>query len=149
MNLAVRRTPKPHVTIKYLEPDFTELFRKGLRGLAPDGSQDTGFHGRELTRNAAAGDHALATGMRLQEFTYLSAALGNPCPVAGADRSYPTGCRPWRQSDFTGDQTDASAVSEGTAHGRRTMSAPSKVAAMAKGNRSSSRQSATSSGCTP
>ncbi|MGW8558053.1 hypothetical protein [Streptomyces tubercidicus] len=46
VNLAVRRTPKPHVTIKYLEPDFTELFRKGLRGLAPDGSQDTGFHGR-------------------------------------------------------------------------------------------------------
>ncbi|WEB44073.1 hypothetical protein MOV08_35510 [Streptomyces yunnanensis] len=71
VNLAVRRTPKPHVTIKYLEPDFTELFRKGLRGLAPDGSQDTGFHGRELTRNAAVGDHALATGMRLQEFTYL------------------------------------------------------------------------------
>lgn len=71
VNLAVRRTPKPHVTIKYLEPDFTELFRKGLRGLAPDGSQDTGFHGRELSRNGAVGDHALATGMRLQEFTYL------------------------------------------------------------------------------
>ncbi len=71
VNLAVRRTPKPHVTIKYLEPDFTELFRKGLRGLAPDGSRDTGFHGRELTRNGTVGDHALATGMRLQEFTYL------------------------------------------------------------------------------
>src|SRR6478752_1586283 len=71
VNLAARRTPKPHVTIKYLEPDFTELFRKGLRGLAPDGSQDTGFHGRELIRNAAIGDLALATGLRLQEFTYL------------------------------------------------------------------------------
>ena len=71
VNLAVRRTPKPHVTIKYLEPDFTELFRKGLRGLAPDGSQDTGFHGRELARNAAIGDLALATGLRLQEFTHL------------------------------------------------------------------------------
>ncbi|GAA3310995.1 hypothetical protein GCM10020295_79550 [Streptomyces cinereospinus] len=71
VNLAVRRTPKPHVTIKYLEPDFTELFRNGLRGLAPDGSQDTGFHGREMTRNAAVGDLALATGLRLQEFTYL------------------------------------------------------------------------------
>ncbi|MET9357425.1 hypothetical protein ABZY14_31290 [Streptomyces sp. NPDC006617] len=59
------------MTVKYLEPDFTELFRKGLRGLAPDGSQDIGFHGRELTRNAAVGDHALASGMRLQEFTYL------------------------------------------------------------------------------
>lgn len=71
VNLAVRRTPKPHVTIKYLEPDFTELFRNGLRGLAPDGSQDNGFHGRELTRNAAVGDLALTTGLRLQEFTYL------------------------------------------------------------------------------
>lgn len=73
VNLAVRRTPKPHVTIKYLEPDFTELFRKGLRGLAPDGSADGGFHGRELARNAAVGDLALATGLRLQEFTYLLA----------------------------------------------------------------------------
>jgi integrase len=71
VNLAVRRTPKPHVAIKYLEPDFTELFRRGLRGLAPDGSQDTGFHGRELARNGAIGDLALATGLRLQEFTYL------------------------------------------------------------------------------
>jgi integrase len=59
------------VAIKYLEPDFTELFRRGLRGLAPDGSQDTGFHGRELARNGAIGDLALATGLRLQEFTYL------------------------------------------------------------------------------
>ena len=63
MNLAVRRTPKPHVTIKYLEPDFTELFRKGLRGLAPDGTHDTGFAGREMARNAAVGDLALATGL--------------------------------------------------------------------------------------
>lgn len=40
VNLAVRRAPKPHVTIKYLEPDFTRLFLDGLRGLAPDGSSD-------------------------------------------------------------------------------------------------------------
>ena len=71
VNLAIRRTPKPHVTVKYLEPDFTGLFRNGLRGLAPDGSQDNAFHGRELARNAAVGDLALATGLRLQEFTYL------------------------------------------------------------------------------
>ena len=71
VNLAVRRTPKPHVTIKYLEPDFTELFRKGLRGLAPDGSRDSGFAGRELARNAAIGDLALSTGLRLAEFTHL------------------------------------------------------------------------------
>ncbi len=71
VNLAIRRTPKPHVTIKYLEPEFIELFRNGLRGLAPDGSPDTGFSGREMTRNAAIGDLALATGLRLGEFTHL------------------------------------------------------------------------------
>jgi hypothetical protein len=71
VNLAVRRTPKPHVTIKYLEPDFTELFLNGLRGLAPEGVLDTGYRGRELARNAAVGGLALATGLRLQEFTHL------------------------------------------------------------------------------
>lgn len=71
VNLAIRRTPKPHVTIKYLEPDFVALFRKGLRGLAPDGSDDSGFAGREMARNAAIGDLALSTGLRLQEFSYL------------------------------------------------------------------------------
>jgi integrase len=64
VNLAVRRTPKPHVTIKYLEPDFTDLFLNGLRGLAPDGALDTGYRGRELARNAAVGGLALATGLR-------------------------------------------------------------------------------------
>jgi hypothetical protein len=71
VNLAVRRRPKPHVTIKYLEPDFTRLFLRGLRGLAPDGEADAGFRGRELARNAAVGELALATGLRLQEFSYL------------------------------------------------------------------------------
>ena len=47
------------------------MFRKGLRGLAPDGTADTGFPGREMTRNAAIGDLALATGLRLGEFTHL------------------------------------------------------------------------------
>ncbi|MHA6780687.1 tyrosine-type recombinase/integrase [Pseudonocardia saturnea] len=78
VNLAVRRTPKPHVTIKYLEPDFTALFLNGLRGLAPDGVLDTGYRGRELARNAAVGGLALATGLRLQEFTYL---LGYEIPA--------------------------------------------------------------------
>ncbi|GAA3516920.1 site-specific recombinase XerD [Streptosporangium album] len=72
VNLAVRRTPKPHVTIKYLEPDFTQLFLNGLRGLAPDGTEDR-YRGRELARNAAVGELALATGLRLQEFSYLLA----------------------------------------------------------------------------
>jgi integrase len=61
------------VTIKYLEPDFTELFLNGLRGLAPDGVLDSGYRGRELARNAAIGELALATGLRLQEFSYLLA----------------------------------------------------------------------------
>ncbi len=71
VNLAVRRTPKPHVTIRYLESDFTALFLTGLRGVAPDGGLDTGYRGRELARNAAVGGLALATGLRLAEFTYL------------------------------------------------------------------------------
>jgi len=71
VNLAVRRTPKPHVTIKYLEPDFTALFLQGLRGLAPDGRPDGGYRGRELARNAAVGELALSTGLRLREFSYL------------------------------------------------------------------------------
>ena len=71
VNLAVRRRPKPHVTIKYLEPDFTRLFLQGLRGLDPDGAADGGYRGRELARNTAVGELALATGLRLAEFSYL------------------------------------------------------------------------------
>src|SRR6266702_4680503 len=71
VNLAVRRTPRPHVTIRYLEPDFTAMFLAGLRGLTADGTADAGYHGRELARNAAVGGLALATGLRLREFTYL------------------------------------------------------------------------------
>jgi site-specific recombinase XerD len=73
VNLAVRRTPKPHVTIKYLEPEFTALLLRGLRGLAPDGTPDEGYLGRELARNAAVGELALATGLRLAEFSFLLA----------------------------------------------------------------------------
>lgn len=71
VNLAVRRTPKPHVTIKYLEPEFIALFLNALRGLAPDGVRDSGYRGRELARNAAIGELALSTGLRLREFSYL------------------------------------------------------------------------------
>jgi len=73
VNLAVRRTPRPHVTIKYLEPEFAQLFLNGLRGLAPDGGPDDGYRGRELARNAAVGHLALSTGLRLQEFSFLLA----------------------------------------------------------------------------
>jgi integrase len=57
--------------IKYLEPEFTALFLNGLRGLAPDAVLDSGYRGRELARNAAIGELALSTGLRLQEFSYL------------------------------------------------------------------------------
>jgi hypothetical protein len=80
VNLAVRRTPKPHVTVKYLEPDFADLFLDGLRGLGPGDP----YRGRELARNAAVGGLALATGLRLQEFTYLLA-----WEVPPAERSFP------------------------------------------------------------
>ena len=80
VNLAVRRTPKPHVTIRYLEPDFTRLFLDGLRGLAPGGGPDPYYRGRELARNAAIGELALATGMRLQEFSSLLAYEIPPLP---------------------------------------------------------------------
>jgi hypothetical protein len=59
VNLARRRAPRPHVTIKYLEREFAELFVKGLRGLTPDGLEDRSFRGRDLVRNAAVGGLAL------------------------------------------------------------------------------------------
>src|SRR6266702_3536521 len=55
VNQASRRRPKPHVTVRYLEPDFTAMFLNGLAGLGPDGAVDRLFHGRELARNACVG----------------------------------------------------------------------------------------------
>ncbi|GAA3837568.1 hypothetical protein GCM10022243_00080 [Saccharothrix violaceirubra] len=46
INLAIRRRPKAHVTIKYLEEDFEALFLKALAGLTPEGEEDTGYRGR-------------------------------------------------------------------------------------------------------
>ena len=82
VNRAIRRRPKPHVTIKYLEPDFTAMFLNALAGLSPDGAQDAGFSGRELARNACVGQLAVATGLRLQEFTYLLSYEVPPLPRA-------------------------------------------------------------------
>ena len=84
VNLAVRRSPKPHVTIRYLEPDFTAMFLAGLRGLTAGGTADAGYHGRELARNAAvggpgAGDRASPAGV------HLPAALGDPGAPRPAD----------------------------------------------------------------
>jgi len=70
-NLARRRAPKPHVTIKYLEADFAAMFLSALAGLAPDGTADAGYRGREMARNTAMAGLALATGLRRREFTFL------------------------------------------------------------------------------
>ncbi|MGH3409183.1 MAG: tyrosine-type recombinase/integrase [Streptosporangiaceae bacterium] len=91
VNAATRRRPKPHVTIRYLEPDFTRLFLDALAGLDPDGRADAGFAGRELARNHAVGQLAVATGLRLQEFTFLLAYEIPPLPRVrtGAPVAFP------------------------------------------------------------
>ena len=86
-NLARRRAPKPHVTIKYLEADFAALFLSALAGLRPDGTPDAGYGGRELARNAAMAGLALATGLRRREFTFLLVFEVPPAPPA----SHPPG----------------------------------------------------------
>lgn len=83
VNLARRRTPKRHVTIKYLEPGFAGLFVQALAGLRPDGTTDAEYRGRELARNSAVARLALATGLRRQEFSYLLASEIPPLPAAG------------------------------------------------------------------
>jgi hypothetical protein len=80
VNLARRRVPQRHVTIRYLEADFAGLFIAALAGLGPDGMPDGGYRGRELARNAAMAKLALASGLRRQEFTYLLACEVPPLP---------------------------------------------------------------------
>lgn len=82
VNRARLRTAKPHVTIRYFEADFAELFVNALAGLGPGGAADAGFRGRESVRNAAVGRMALSTGMRCQEFTYLLAVEVPALPPA-------------------------------------------------------------------
>jgi integrase len=82
VNQAARRRPKAHVTIKYLEAGFAEMFLRALAGLMPDGGEDRRYRGRELARNAAMGGLAFATGLRSQEFSYLLAAEIPPLPAA-------------------------------------------------------------------
>ena len=81
VNQAARRRPKAHVTIKYLEADFAEMFLRALAGLMPDGGEDPRYRGRELARNAAMGGLAFATGLRSQEFSYLLAPEIPPLPA--------------------------------------------------------------------
>jgi len=69
-NQATLRQPKAHVTIKYLEDDFLQLFLRALAGLGPGGEPDV-FRGRHLGRNAAMAKLAVSSGPRAQEFTHL------------------------------------------------------------------------------
>jgi site-specific recombinase XerD len=85
VNAATRRQPKPHVTIRYLEKDFADAFVRALRGLRPDGTADDSFRGRNLARNAAVGELALATGLRLREFTNLLVYELPALPAAPTD----------------------------------------------------------------
>ncbi len=81
VNTAMRRRPKDHVTIKYLEADFTDLFLTALAGLAPGGGADPAFRGWNITRNAAIGRLALSTGLRLAEFSSLLVYEIPPLPA--------------------------------------------------------------------
>ena len=88
-NLARRRAPKPHVTIKYLEADFAAMFLRALAGLAPDGTEDAGYRGRELARNTVIARLALATGLRRREFTFLLVFEVPPAPPAAHPAGLP------------------------------------------------------------
>ncbi|MEU5384177.1 site-specific integrase [Kitasatospora cineracea] len=69
-NTATMRRAKPHVTVKYLEADFWQIFLRALAGLRPDGEPD-GFRGRHLGRNSSMGSLVKSSGLRAQEFTHL------------------------------------------------------------------------------
>ncbi|HTI27162.1 MAG TPA: hypothetical protein VL652_39620 [Kutzneria sp.] len=84
-NLAKLRTAKPHTTIKYLEPDFAELFVNAVAGLCPDGTADETFRGRQVGRNAAMASLVPASGLRRQEFTHLLVDEVPPLPARRTD----------------------------------------------------------------
>ena len=67
-------------TIKYLKPDFAELFVQALEGLQPDGAPDPDFRGHDPSRNATMARFVLASGLRRREFTYLLAPEVPPLP---------------------------------------------------------------------
>lgn len=88
VNMATRRTPKAHVAVKYLDDDFANLFLNGLSGLTPEGTESE-FRGWELARNRAVGEMALATGLRLQEFSSLLVWEIPPLPRTKSEMPVP------------------------------------------------------------
>jgi site-specific recombinase XerD len=71
-NLATVRTGKAHANRKYLERPYTELLMNALAGNDPAGHRDPMFAGRQTGRNAAVIGLALASGLRVGEFTHLT-----------------------------------------------------------------------------
>jgi len=71
-NLATVRTGNAHATRKYLERSYVDLLMNALAGNDPTGARDAAFCGRETGRNTAVIGLALASGLRAQEFTYLT-----------------------------------------------------------------------------
>lgn len=92
-NHARLRPAKRHAQIKYLEPDFAALLLHALAGLAPDGSPDEKYRGRQLGRNAAVGRLALASGLRRHELTHLLVYELPPLPTrrSAVPVSFPLG----------------------------------------------------------
>jgi len=71
-NLAqVRGVHSAHATRKYLEREYRDLLMNALAGNDPHGEPDT-FRGGETGRNAAGVGLAFSSGLRAQEFTYLT-----------------------------------------------------------------------------
>ncbi|MCX5357280.1 hypothetical protein OG864_00590 [Streptomyces sp. NBC_00124] len=80
-NLAKLRTPRPHTSVKYLERDFSELFVRALAGLDAHGEPDRQYRGREGARNSSMAGLVLSSGLRGQEFTYLTVHEVPPLPA--------------------------------------------------------------------
>jgi site-specific recombinase XerD len=79
-NLATVRAGNAHASRKYLERSYTDLLIHALAGNDPAGERDASFRGRETGRNAAVIGLALASGLRLREFTYLTVFEVPPLP---------------------------------------------------------------------
>ncbi|KPN46506.1 tyrosine-type recombinase/integrase [Mycobacterium intracellulare] len=71
-NLATVRTARPHARRKYLERPYVDLLLHALAGNDAAGEPDRSFRGRETGRNHALVGLALGSGLRAQEFTYLT-----------------------------------------------------------------------------
>lgn len=69
-NTATVRRARPHVTLKYLEPDYARTFQHALAGLAPAASKSRTTAGASWgsTRPSAL---VVGSGPRSGEFTHL------------------------------------------------------------------------------